>query len=254
MMTPRFLDHIYRFGAVERDSWVESCAREVPAGAKVLDVGAGPCRYRSFFSHCDYRAQDFALYEGSVTPIANDLDTWKYGRLDYVCDATDIPVPAGEFDAVLCTEVLEHVPRPIDVMRECARVLRPGGTLLVTAPLGSGLHQEPYHYYGGFTPYWYREILDELGFESLEIRPNGGFFRHFGQECQRFSALLHPRRTRRRLLPLLFPLWLLSLPTLRLGMPVACHLLDRLDEHRGFTVGYHVKAVRTAVPPAQASR
>lgn len=236
----RFLE----FGSYERDRWVAEQAKRIPTGSRVLDVGAGPCRYRPRFSHCDYKTQDFCQYEGSsVGPLA-DKGVWSYGQIDYVSDAAAIPVPDGSFDAVLITEVLEHVPEPIRVVKEIARILRPGGRLLLTAPLGSGLHQEPHHFYGGFTPYWYHRFLGEAGFEQIEVTPNGGFFKHYGQESQRFSAWIDPRRIPGAAKIVLTPVWLLTLPYFRFILPITCHLLDRLDSHRGFTVGYHVTAVR----------
>ncbi len=238
------LRRIFAFGQCERDRWVASQAKAVPAGAKILDVGAGPCRYRAVFRHCEYRSQDFCEYHGSSFGPMPDKGIWKYGHIDYVCDASAIPVPDASFDAVLCSEVLEHVPHPTAVVNEMARILRPGGKLLITAPLGSGLHQEPFHFYGGFTPYWYRRFLSDAGFDEINVLANGGFFKHYGQESQRFSAWIDPRRVRGAYRVVLAPVWCLTLPIFRLLLPVACHFLDRLDLHRGFTVGYHVSAVR----------
>jgi ubiquinone/menaquinone biosynthesis C-methylase UbiE len=93
-----------------------------------------------------------------------------------VSDIVSIPVEDASFDAILCTEVLEHVPEPIRAIKEFARILKPGGTLFLTAPLGSGIHQDPYHFYGGYTPYWYRKFLTQNNFEGLKIEANGGFF------------------------------------------------------------------------------
>ena len=70
------------------------------------------------------------------------------------------------------------------------RILRHGGRLLLTAPLGSGLHQLPYHYYGGFSPEWYRYWAKKTGVSVVEIVPNGGFFRLLAQECSRAANLL----------------------------------------------------------------
>jgi hypothetical protein len=67
-----------------------------------------------------------------------------------------------------------------------ARITKPGGRLFLTAPLGSGLHQEPYHFYGGYTDHWYRKFLTEFGCDVVSIEPNHGFFAHLGQECARF--------------------------------------------------------------------
>ncbi|MBZ0310327.1 MAG: class I SAM-dependent methyltransferase, partial [Anaerolineae bacterium] len=208
---------IFQFNQDERDQFVKSWAEALPKGCRVLDVGAGTCRYKSLFDHCHYAAQDFAQYKD---------ENWVYGQLDYICDAAAIPAESGSFDAILCTEVLEHVPEPIRVIAEMARLLRPGGRLLLTAPLGSGLHQEPYHFYGGYTPYWYQKFLAEYGFKDIVVTPNGGFFKHYGQESQRFSTMLDPRRRYRGVLLSLF--WLLTLPWFRLALPLLCHWLDKL--------------------------
>ena len=49
-------------------------------------------------------------------------------------DIEEMPFGAGEFDAVLCTEVLEHVPNPRLALNEINRVLRRGGVLMGTVP------------------------------------------------------------------------------------------------------------------------
>ena len=145
---------VWEFNLFNRQQWVAEQARRIPPGARVLDAGAGPGQYRQLFAHCDYKAQDFAREPGTAG---------KYTPLDYESDITAIPVPDASFDAVICTEVLEHVPDPVAALAEMARILKPGGRLLLTAPLASYLHQEPYHYYGGYTPYWYRKFLPERG-------------------------------------------------------------------------------------------
>ncbi|MGH3203042.1 MAG: class I SAM-dependent methyltransferase, partial [Streptosporangiaceae bacterium] len=45
-----------------------------------------------------------------------------------------LPFTSGAFDVVVATSVLEYVDEPAAVLRECARVLRPGGVLLYTVP------------------------------------------------------------------------------------------------------------------------
>ncbi len=230
---------VFSFNLVYRDRWVAQQASELPAGTRVLDVGAGSCPYRKLFSHCEYHAQDF-------TGLQNEqLRHGGYGKIDYVCDATAIPVPDGGFDAVLCTEMLEHVPDPLGVVRELARILRPGGKLLLTAPLGSGIHQEPHHYFGGFTPYWYQRHLSEAGFGDIQIQANSGSFKFFSQESLRFLLTTRPFVD----LPLVascfwMVFWMLLVPVLGVLVPVACHLLDKYDREQRFTIGYHVTAIR----------
>ena len=114
---------LFSSNQVRRDRWIEQQAAGVPAGSRVLDVGAGSCPYREHFRHCVYSTQDFAALK------EDQLRGGRYGQIDYVCDAASIPVSDASFDAVLCAEVLEHLPAPVDVVREIARVLAPGGDL-----------------------------------------------------------------------------------------------------------------------------
>lgn len=230
---------IFGFNQAERDVWVGAQAKKVPAGSRVLDIGAGACQYRHVFSHCRYETQDFVQLEPKAL-----FDGIGYGKIDYVSDITDIPVPDATFDAALCTEVLEHVPDPVAAVKEFGRILKPGGRLILTAPLGSGIHQAPYHFYGGFTPFWYRKYLGEAGFEQIEIEANGGFFKFYGQESQRLNWMLHPRRFKGVRKLLAGAAWAVTFPLCRVALPVICHWLDRADDERSFTIGYHVTAIK----------
>jgi SAM-dependent methyltransferase len=154
---------------------------------------------------------------------------------------------------VLCTEVLEHVPEPIKVVREISRILAPGGKLILTAPQGSGIHQEPYHFYGGYTPYWYEHYLADAGFESIKVESNAGSFRAFSQEALRFVITTRPTALAGPAWAKLAwtPFWLILAPLLAGVVPPASVLIDRYDRERRFTVGYHVTAARSPAPIAE---
>jgi ubiquinone/menaquinone biosynthesis C-methylase UbiE len=231
----------FAFNQVWRDRWVAKQAVSLKPGSRVLDIGAGSCPYRALFSHCEYRAQDFTMLENA------QLRYGGYGTIDYVCDIQSIPAQDASFDVIICTEVLEHLPEPIKAVREMARLLRPQGKLILTAPLGSGVHQEPYHFYGGYTPYWYERFLHEAGFDEIDVEPNGGFFRLYGQESLRFLRMTRPLAAGMPswLTLTIAPLWILSAPFLGLFVPVICSILDRFDSEQRFTVGYHVTAKRS---------
>ncbi len=62
------------------------------------------------------------------------------GAVTYL-DLLDIDYPDAHFDFVLCNHVLEHIPDDGKAMTEMYRVLRPGGTLLVTVPINESLEQ-----------------------------------------------------------------------------------------------------------------
>jgi SAM-dependent methyltransferase len=231
---------VVNFNAANREAWVAFVASGVPAGARVLDLGAGTCQYRKYFGHCSYTTQDFAAYSGTSSGLMRD--EFAYGQIDIVSDAADIPVPDGSFDVVLCTEVLEHVYEPVRVVREAARILTPGGYLFLSAPLGSGLHQEPYHFYGGFTPHFYRRTLAELGLDDVSIEPNGGFFRHLLQELHRAGRIVLAGRPRRAWHP---EHWFWRIVVMQYGVRRLARLDDEFDVPE-FTVGYHVRARKPA--------
>jgi SAM-dependent methyltransferase len=152
--------------AWQRDEWIKAEAAKFHPGSHVLDAGAGACKYRPFFSHCCYETQDFCQYKGELVKYLQPID--------YVGEITRIPLPDCSLDGILCTEVFEHVVDPMAVLAEFSRLLKPGGKLLLTAPHGTILHMAPYHFYGGFTHFWYRHWLPFYGFAVDSITPQGG--------------------------------------------------------------------------------
>jgi SAM-dependent methyltransferase len=147
------------------NEFVRRAAGLLPPGARVLDAGAGECIYRPFFPGGGYVAIDRGIGDGS----------WNYGKLDALADLERIPFATGAFDAVVCTETLEHVARPGAVLRELRRVIREGGTLVLTVPFLQPVHQAPHDYYR-YTPFGLRHLLAEAGFEVVELAAAGGFF------------------------------------------------------------------------------
>lgn len=226
-----------RFNRYNRDQWVQQQAQQLEPGTKLLDVGAGCGPYRHLFNHCEYHSHDFGQEPATIG---------NYTPLTYESDISSIPAADESYDAILCTEVLEHVPEPIAAIREMSRLLRPGGKLMLSAPQGSELHQEPYHFYGGYTPHWYLKFLPEVGIDVASIQRNRGFFGLFAQESERCSAYLRPRfaRQRTRYWPLLGIGWLLTLPLFRVILPLLAKPLDSLHLEQTATVGYHVLGIK----------
>lgn len=159
-----------------REAWLEKTLNQIPAGSRILDAGAGEQKYKRFCVHLDYVAQDFAQYDGKGDGRGLQTNSWGQSNLDIISDITAIPEPDTSFDAIMCVEVFEHLPEPIKAIQEFARLLKPGGHLILTAPFCSLTHFAPYHFYTGFNRYFYETHLPANGFEIVELQENGFFF------------------------------------------------------------------------------
>lgn len=139
------------------------------AGGRLLDMGCGGQPYRDLIDrHCDeYVGADVAAAAG----VDLDLEIRPGEPLD---------VPDASFDTVLSTQVLEHVPEPLEYLREAARVLRPGGKLLISVPMQWRQHEEPFDFWR-FTRYGLEDLLAKSGLEVVAMEPAGGPFAMLGQ-------------------------------------------------------------------------
>ena len=169
---------------LNRECWLEKSLKNIKPGLRILDAGAGELQYKKYCSHLNYISQDFAKYDGSGNNSGLQMASWDNSKLDIVSDITQIPEPDNSFDAIMCIEVFEHIPSPILAIKEFSRLIRTGGTLIITAPFASLTHFAPYHFYSGFNKYFYEKHLNENGFEIEEIAPNGRFFEFIAQELQ----------------------------------------------------------------------
>lgn len=124
----------------------------------VLDIGCGHKPYRDLFPN----ARHWGMDHGSV-------DTSP----DVVGDALCIPIKDGSFDIVFATQVIEHVTNPNVMVRECKRVLRPNGCLILSGPFFWPLHEEPYDFFR-FTRYGFEQMVKDAGFLQWQILEDGG--------------------------------------------------------------------------------
>jgi len=173
---------------LNRQAWLKQTLSALPKGLRILDAGAGELKNRQLCNHLDYVSQDFCQYQGGEEVPDEGLQTkgWDTTRIDLVSDITAIPAPDASFDVILCSEVLEHVPEP-------TRLLKSGGTMILTAPFASLVHMAPYHYCSGFSRYWYEHHLPLRGFKIVELRPNGDWFAYLEQEITRLGGLERQR-------------------------------------------------------------
>ena len=170
-----------------RNKWLEETLAKIHRGLRILDAGAGELQFKKYCKHLHYVSQDFAKYDGLGDQKGLQTGVWDQKQLDIVSDIIAIPEQDMSFDAIMCIEVFEHLPEPVLAIKEFSRLIKSGGSLIITAPFCSLTHFAPYHYSTGFNSYFYEKHLPDYGFEIEEVSPNGNFFEYLGQEVNRVT-------------------------------------------------------------------
>jgi SAM-dependent methyltransferase len=134
------------------------------AVGRLIDLGCGKAPlYGTYKDHVD-----------SVTCVDWGDSYHESLHLDHECDLScSLPFADRSFDTVVLSDVLEHVPDPAMLWREMARILEPGGKLLMNVPFFYWIHEKPHDYYR-YTEFALRRFASEAGFEILELEPIGG--------------------------------------------------------------------------------
>ena len=170
-----------------RDRFINDHLAALDAGSLVVNVGCGVVRRFEPICRARYMATDLRALP----------------NVDFASDATRIPLADGCVDTVVALELLEHVTHPTAVLRELARILKPGGTVIVSVPSAVPRHDD--HDYWRFTA----EGLAQLGSEVFghgDVHVFGGTFEALGYLLSYYIALVFhvvglPSRRFRELFP-----------------------------------------------------
>jgi SAM-dependent methyltransferase len=138
-------------------AWIAEFAAGSRPG-RILDVGCGTRPYESLFEGWDYIGIDV---EESGRPS-------EYKKVDRYFDGLTIPFEDGSFDAVVCTEVMEHCVDPERLASEMLRVLRPHGTAVITVPFMWGEHELPYDF-RRYSVNGINRLLESVGFDAIRV-------------------------------------------------------------------------------------
>ena len=134
------------------------------ARGKLIDLGCG-------------KVPLFEAYKNYVTDnICVDWKNTKHPNeyLDYECDLTEaLPFKDGEFDTIILSDVLEHIPQPENLWQEMSRILAPKGKAFVNTPFYYCLHETPHDYFR-YTEYALRRFAKQVGLRIIELRALGG--------------------------------------------------------------------------------
>jgi SAM-dependent methyltransferase len=153
---------------------------------KTLDIGCGLKPYMDLCSSDQYIGLELDTPENRAKGVA---DVFYHGN--------NFPFSDGEFDSLLCNEVLEHVFTPEAFLREAHRVLKPGSHFMLTVPFVWDEHEQPLDY-GRYSSFGIAALVQRCGFEIVEQRKSVDDLRVV---VQLFIAYLY-KKTVTRFVPL----------------------------------------------------
>ena len=244
--------------------WLTSALREAAprAHGRLLDVGCGDRRFEPLF---EPYIESYTGVEREAVFTSTEASKRAKGP-DVLYDGARLPFDPASFDTVLSTEVLEHTPDPAALVAEMARVLKPNGTVIITAPFAFRLHEEPYDYFR-YTPHGLASLLERAGMHVVATRPFGSILSVVGHKLNSYLAFRVARlQSLGRVLGKMghessdhgdrLRLWTLPavLPAMA-AITAAARVLDRVALDPTDSLGYLVIAQRTPVvarPSAEA--
>lgn len=192
-------------------------------GMRLLDAGSG---------HLPEQVMRAELLKTGVSLRTNDFNAGP--GVDDVMDVSAMTYSDASFDAVICTQVLEHVQSPPKTVAELTRVLKPGGHLFISAPQSAWLHNLPWHYFNP-TRFGIELLLEQNGLQVEARTAQGGHFSLLATNLHYTVTMLQ-----RSKLPALARLPLVLGSRFMFGLALKLFLLwlDRFDTDRRNTLGW----------------
>jgi SAM-dependent methyltransferase len=161
-------DHHHYLVSSIIDLWMREHAVSAVRGT-LLDYGCGGQPYRTLFA--PYIERYIGADVAAAAGIEIDLE---------LVPGEPVPLPDQSVDAVLSTQTIEHVPDVDFYLSECHRLLRPNGTLVLTAPMHWRHHEAPYDFFR-FTRFGLTRLVEKHGFAIKNLEPCGGVYVLMGQ-------------------------------------------------------------------------
>lgn len=128
-----------------------------PLTGFVLSVGSGDDRDREGGRYRDYFTSAAGYFTSDVRP-----------GCDFELDVRDLSGVVETYEAVFAHSVFEHVDDVFAAARECARIVRPGGVLILGVPFRYRIHRAPLDFWR-FTEFGVRYLLTRNGLAVEEI-------------------------------------------------------------------------------------
>lgn len=104
----------------------------IPSSGRVLDVGCGMGRTLAEVKKC--MNGDSYLLGIDISNVALRKASEHYKDFEFIQSDGGASIPEGGFDLIICSQTLEHVDNPIEIIDDMKKSLNPGGTLFITVP------------------------------------------------------------------------------------------------------------------------
>lgn len=163
---------------------IKKWAKSIDKDKKILDVGCGLKPYKKLFYGNEYIGID--IKGGGHDDQAKVVHKFFDGQ--------NIPYEDNKFDALICTEVLEHSEDPDKLLAECNRVLKKNGQIYISMPFVYPEHETPFDF-RRYTQYGHKQILKKNNFEIENIKNTTGVFRVCGQLISAYIFESAPKST-----------------------------------------------------------
>ena len=157
---------IHPFYFIRRDLYKNIKCLAPQLKGKLLDFGCGRKPFETLFSVDEYIGID-------IEKSGHDHTSSK---VDVYYDGKHIPFPDASFDSLFCSEVLEHIFNPNEILQEINRVLKPGAKALITVPFCWNEHEVPFDY-ARYTSFGITDLLEKNGFRVIQLYKSGNFAR-----------------------------------------------------------------------------
>lgn len=150
-----------------RYAFYKNIRRYIPQlKGRLLDFGCGRKPYQNLFRVSEYVGVD----------MAETGHDHKNSKIDVYYDGKRLPFKDASFDSLFCSEVLEHIFNPDEILPELHRVLKPGAKALITVPFSWNEHEMPYDY-ARYSSEGIKHLMEKNGFKIIELRKSGNFAR-----------------------------------------------------------------------------
>ena len=197
----------------------------------VLDIGCGQSPYRFLLNQSETKYKGIDVAEAASFDYVNPDIT--------VFDGEHIPFNDNTFDAIICTEVLEHVYNFQLLVDEMYRVCKINAKAVITIPFSARYHYIPYDFFR-YTPSALQKIFNK--FSKVEITPRGT---DLVSICAKIIVLFSRNIIPDSLIKIIcLPFWLIMLPVLAITVLIAhISLLFNLGSELD-PLGYTIKIIK----------